>query len=197
MDTIVKRIRDFAQELNISLNQKILIDDDNYTEDEEFKHLTIQQLLNFFLNRIDFGGLEIYVTKPVISIATELPTANVNIGDRYFIVAGDLALKIAEWNGASWNIIETKTGDCIYSYSQKKFIIRTTNFYEFSSTQDSFERTFENAVEVEVRHNLDRYPSVIAMDSSNRSFVCQVEYPDRYHCIVSWVGETSGRIICN
>lgn len=195
--TEIKRIRDFTQEMSISVNQKILIDDDSYRADEEFRHVTIQQLVQFFLSQIEFGELEIYIVKPVKSIATTLPVENMVLGDRYFITSGDLMLSIAEWNGASWNITKTKPGDCIYSYSQKKFIVRTDEGFEISDGRDSYETDFNVTESVRVNHNLNRYPSVVVMDSSNRQIITQVTYLDRNTCEVSWTGETSGKIVCN
>jgi len=197
METEVKRIRDFTQEMNISLSQKLIIDDDTYNSDQEFRIVTIQQLVNFFLSKIEFNELELYILKPVISIVIELPTENMRPGDRYFITSGDLALTVGEWNGASWNILNTKSGDCIYSYSQKKFIVRNAEGYEISDGRDSYEIDFNTCESIRVYHNLNRYPSVVVMDSSNRQIITQVIYNDRNSCDVSWVGETSGRIVCN
>ena len=50
---------------------------------------------------------------------------------------------------------------------------------------------------VEVNHNLNKYPSIVVMDSANRALITQVTYRDRNVCEVSWTGETSGTIVCN
>ena len=114
METIVKRPREFTAELNVLLSQLLMVDDPSYSSEEEFKVITIQQLLNFILSRIDLRELEIYIIKPVLSMVTQLPSEDKQIGDRYFVISGDLMLKIAEWNGASWNIFDTKNGDSVY-----------------------------------------------------------------------------------
>ncbi|MEI6697370.1 MAG: hypothetical protein WCO13_15050 [Bacteroidota bacterium] len=197
METIVKRPREFTPELNVLLSQLLMVDDPSYNIDEEFKVISVQQLLNFILSRIDLRELEIYISKPILSLVTQLPVEDIQLGDRYFIISGDLFLKIAEWNGASWNIVDTKNGDSFYSFSQKKFIVRTIDNYVLSSERDSFEIPFTSTENVVVNHNLNKYPSIVVMDSSNRAIITQVTYRDRNICEVSWSGETSGTIVCN
>jgi hypothetical protein len=154
------------------------------------------------LKKISFTNIktnlsQTYIKKPVISLANELPAENQSIGDRYFMIAGNSALSIAEWNGTSWIFLSTRDGDCIFSYSQKKFIIRTIDNYELSSVSDDYEIDFNLSDTVTVRHNLNRYPSVVVLDSTNRQIVTQITYTDRNSCVVSWTGETSGKIVCN
>lgn len=154
------------------------------------------------LKKISFTNIKTnlsptYIKKPVISLAIELPAENQSIGDRYFMIAGNSALSIAEWNGTSWIFLSTRDGDCIFSYSQKKFIIRTIDNYELSSVSDDYEIDFNLSDTVTVRHNLNRYPSVVVLDSTNRQIVTQITYTDRNSCVVSWTGETSGKIVCN
>jgi hypothetical protein len=62
---------------------------------------------------------------------------------------------------------------------------------------NNYEQSFENRSAVAVVHNLNRYPSVMAIDSANREFVVNVTHIDRDTCTVSWTGETSGKIVCN
>ncbi|MFZ4400419.1 MAG: hypothetical protein ACOYO1_10325 [Bacteroidales bacterium] len=154
------------------------------------------------LQKINFTNLKNnlnpnYIKKPVISIANELPVENLTISDRYFMIAGNSILSIAEWNGTSWIFQTTKDGDCIYSYTQKKFIIRTLESYETSSVSDEYETNFNTTESVTVRHNLNRYPSILVLDSTNRQIITQVTYTDRNTAYVSWTGETSGKIVCN
>ena len=154
------------------------------------------------LRKISFTNIKsnlsaTYIKKPVISLANELPVVNMALGDRYFMTVGNSALSIAEWNGSSWFYISTKDGDCIFNYSQKKFIIRTPENYELSSVSDDYEIDFNLTESVTVRHNLNRYPSVVVLDSTNRQIITQITYTDRNSCVVSWVGETSGKIVCN
>ena len=90
--------------------------------------------------------LAILTLKPVISICADLPDAGMNSGDRYFIVNGDNALKIAEWSGFLWNLFETVEGNSFYSYSQKNFIVRTKTSYDIASGNIPFADNFSDAV---------------------------------------------------
>ena len=65
------------------------------------------------------------------------------------------------------------------------------------SKRDSYEVSFNVTESVRVNHSLNRYPSVVVMDSSNRQIVTMVTYIDRNTVVVSWTGETSGKIVCN
>ena len=90
--------------------------------------------------------LAILTLKPVISICAGLPDAGMNSGDRYFLVYGDNALKIAEWSGFIWNLFETVEGNSFYSYSQKNFIVRTKTSYDIAAGNIPFADNFSDAV---------------------------------------------------
>ena len=62
---------------------------------------------------------------------------------------------------------------------------------------DRFEQQFNNANNAVVVHNLNRYPSILALDSAGNSFIAQVNYPDKNTVIVSWNNITTGKIVCN
>ncbi|MFZ4413492.1 MAG: hypothetical protein ACOYOV_10450 [Bacteroidales bacterium] len=173
--------------------KSVILENDTFSIlDAETEHL---QKINFTNLKNNLNPN--YIKKPVISIANELPVENLSIGDRYFMIADNSNLSIAEWNGTSWIFTSTKDGDCIYSYAQRKFIIRTLESYETSSVTDEYETDFNTTESVTVRHNLNRYPSVLVLDSTNRQIITQVTYTDRNTAYVSWTGETSGKIVCN
>jgi hypothetical protein len=90
--------------------------------------------------------LAILTMKPVISICATLPDAGMQSGDRYFMVNGDNALKIAEWSGFIWNLFETVEGNSFYSYSQKNFIVRTKTSYDIAAGNIPFADNFTDAV---------------------------------------------------
>ncbi|MFZ4411996.1 MAG: hypothetical protein ACOYOV_02850 [Bacteroidales bacterium] len=132
METEVKRIRSFSQALNVLTTMKFLVDDDRFLENEEFQTLTIQQIMDFFLESVNLEGLQIFILKPVIAAVTVLPSSNLNAGDRYFSTEGNAAMSIAEFNGTSWVYVETFHGDCFYCFLNHKFIVRKADSFEYS-----------------------------------------------------------------
>ena len=62
---------------------------------------------------------------------------------------------------------------------------------------DRFEQQFNNTNNIVVNHNLNRYPSILALDSAGNSFIAQVNYPNKNTVIVSWNNTTTGKIVCN
>ena len=83
----------------------------------------------------------------------------------------------------------------------KKYILKVgfTNddWEEISNNIYSYEEEFVDRTFLTVTHNMNKYPSVVVMDSTMRQVVTEVTYIDRNRLDVSWTGETSGRIVCN
>ncbi|MCX6232752.1 MAG: hypothetical protein NTZ33_14535 [Bacteroidetes bacterium] len=104
--------------------------------------------------------LNILQEKPVLSICSELPTADLTEGDRYFVIAGELAMKIAEWTGSEWISKVITTGKSFYSYTQKNFIVRTPTGYDVASGSvpfvDNFTSDVINEVLIGNRNGLNR-----------------------------------------
>lgn len=165
---------------------------------EDLKTLLINGFDDQVEDAVKEAELASYIKKPVLSIVEILPEPDVTqLGNRYYIESGENSNKIAEWKGTAWQYQSTKEGDCIFSFQEQKLIVRTKEGYEVASNRDSYEVTFNVTESVRVNHNLNRYPSVVVMDSSNRQIITEVTYLDRNTCEVSWTGETSGKIVCN
>ncbi|MCX6231166.1 MAG: hypothetical protein NTZ33_06440 [Bacteroidetes bacterium] len=90
--------------------------------------------------------LEILGLKPVISICAELPITNLLEGERFFVISGEFALKIAEWNGYTWRTKDTVEGNSFYSYTQKNFIVRTKESYELAAGSIPFAEQFTSEI---------------------------------------------------
>ncbi len=193
-----KEIAEIAVENNLLNSHKFIVIKNGIptiaTISQILDLIPVDELISLFLSRIDVSQLNIFIVKPVLSIATELPTSRMNVGDRYFMTD---TFHIAEWMGGSWNLTDTPIGYSIYSYSQHKFIVRTEEGYDISSGNSSFEMAFNDVDSITVNHNMNKYPSIVVMDSSNRAVTTQETYLDRNNVLVTWTGRTSGTIICN
>ncbi|MFZ4412924.1 MAG: hypothetical protein ACOYOV_07560 [Bacteroidales bacterium] len=135
----IKRIRDFEQAAAVLGTMKILVDDDRFAADADFQLLTVQQILNHFLSLVDLSSLEVYILKPVMASVAAFPATDLSVGDRYFINAGDLFCSIGEWNGASWDVVNTVHGDCFYCFASHNFIVRKADSFEFSAGGNSYQ----------------------------------------------------------
>ncbi|MFZ4400907.1 MAG: hypothetical protein ACOYO1_12800 [Bacteroidales bacterium] len=165
---------------------------------EDLKILLIENFDDHIFEAVSSSDLASFIKKPVLAIVETLPDPDLmQIGNRYFIATGEDSYKISEWKGGRWEYQNTKEGDCIFCFQDEKFIVRAKEAYQLPANRDSYEVIFNLTESVIVNHNLNRYPSIVVMDSSNRAFVVQVTYQDRDTCIVSWTGETSGKIVCN
>ena len=71
------------------------------------------------------------------------------------------------------------------------------NWEEVSNNIYTYEEEFVDRTFLTVTHNMNKYPSVVVMDSAMRQLIVEVTYIDRNRVDVSWTGETSGRIVCN
>jgi len=183
------------------INRVVAILQENETGDisaENLKTLLIDNFDDHVFEAVKGSDMASYIKKPVLSIVEYLPDIDLmKIGNRYFLASGSHALNIAEWKGSNWEYQQTKEGDSIFSSQDQKYIVRLKDGYELPANRDSYEVVFNVTESVVVHHYLNRYPSIVVLDSSNRAFVTQQTYPDRDTCIVSWTGETSGKIICN
>lgn len=183
------------------INRVVALLQVNETGDIEADQLAALLIDNFddhVYDAVELSDQASYIKKPVIAVVDALPDPEVlQNGNRYFIARDENALSIAEWKGGSWEYQTTKEGDCIFCFQEQKLIVRTKESFELPANRDSFEMNFNVCEMVRVVHNLNRYPSVVVMDSSNRQIITQVTYTDRNSCEVSWTGETSGKIVCN
>ena len=117
--------------------------------------------------------LDVNSVKSTISERDAIPT-----GERY------LGIKVF--------VTETKTEYTLLSG------ITNTDWEALNNTNKyTYETTFTSTTYVQVRHNMNKYPSVVVMDTSNRQIVTQVTYIDRNTVDVSWTGEMSGKVVCN
>ena len=197
MEEDLKRIRDYEQISAFSQGLSILVDGDELLEGD-FKRGTIEQLLTFLIANIDTSSLKIYLLKPVLSVVNTLPSSNMLVGDRYFILTGGSANSIAEWGGASWNYTPTQDGEIVFVHSVKNFLVRTSTGYVYSDPgRVTLEVPFTDDTSIEITHNLNKYPMVMAIDSSGRELIIQTQFNNRNQCTVSWTGSTSGTIILN
>ena len=200
MDELVKRIRGLSRVSNVNGQYVIPLDHPDLGDDEEFKSASLEVVLAYFLSRVDTSNLGIYMLKPVLDVVSTLPASGMVLGDRYFIVDtnSNNHLKILEWNGTAWDIQVTSPGIVIYCYNLNSFIIRDAHSYVLSdSSRRTLEVPFQDATSIKISHNLNKYPTIMAIDSSGRELIIQVIHLSRNSVEVSWTGETSGKIVCN
>lgn len=70
------------------------------------------------------------------------------------------------------------------------------DFFAYLANIGSYEQPFENAESVLVTHGLNRYPTVLILDSSNVACDAKVTYLGLNSLRVSIAPATSGRVIC-
>lgn len=140
----------------------------------------------------------IVVLKGVLGMVNTLPVEGMNVSDRYFMLADELFMKIAEWNGLSWDYTNTVNGNLIYDYSYNRIIVRLNSSYSLFLSKQYSEVLFTEATEVTITHNFGYYPNVTIIDSSNRSFAPDyIDYSSTSRLTVAWTGATSGKVICS
>jgi len=71
-----------------------------------------------------------------------------------------------------------------------------SDFFAYLANIGSYEQPFENAESVLVTHGLNRYPTVLILDSSNIACDAKVTYLGLNSLRVSIAPATSGRVIC-
>lgn len=77
--------------------------------------------------------------------------------------------------------------------SDKKTVINIRN----TVGDKHFEKAFINTNQVDVVHNMQKFPSVTVIDSAKREFEGLVEYIDNNHLVVRFNFSFSGIVICN
>lgn len=83
----------------------------------------------------------------------------------------------------------------------KKYTLKVgLNNYDWEEVSNNiytYEEEFVNRTFLTVIHNMNKYPSVVVMDSAMRQLIVEITYIDRNRVDVSWTGETSGKVVCN